>query len=233
MRIDKLLSNSGIGSRSEVKNIIKDKRVTINDVLVRSTSLEVNPDKDVVKLDGEVVSYKEFYYILMNKPKGYVSARVDNVYPPITDLVSEFNFVNLSPVGRLDVDTTGVILLTNDGELTHKLISPRYNVNKTYEVEVDSPLDNSLILKFKEGITLDDELLLPADLVIVDKTHAELTIHQGKFHQVKRMFKKFNFNVINLNRKKFAFLTVGDLDMGEYRELTSYEVKMLKELVNH
>ncbi len=233
MRIDKLLSNSGIGSRSEVKNIIKDKRVTINDVLVRSTSLEVNPDKDVVKLDGEVVSYKEFYYILMNKPKGYVSARVDNVYPPITDLVSEFNFVNLSPVGRLDVDTTGVILLTNDGELTHKLISPRYNVNKTYEVEVDSPLDNSLILKFKEGITLDDELLLPADLVIVDKTHAELTIHQGKFHQVKRMFKKFNFNVINLNRKKFAFLTVGDLDMGEYRELTSNEVKMLKELVNH
>lgn len=233
MRIDKLLSNSGIGSRSEVKNIIKDKRVTINDVLVRSTSLEVNPDKDVVKLDGEVVSYKEFYYILMNKPKGYVSARVDNVYPPITDLVSEFNFVNLSPVGRLDVDTTGVILLTNDGELTHKLISPRYNVNKTYEVEVDSPLDNSLILKFKEGIALDDELLLPADLVIVDKTHAELTIHQGKFHQVKRMFKKFNFNVINLNRKKFAFLTVGDLDMGEYRELTSNEVKMLKELVNH
>lgn len=233
MRIDKLLSNSGIGSRSEVKNIIKDKRVTINDVLVRSTSLEVNPYKDVVKLDGEVVSYKEFYYILMNKPKGYVSARVDNVYPPITDLVSEFNFVNLSPVGRLDVDTTGVILLTNDGELTHKLISPRYNVNKTYEVEVDSPLDNSLILKFKEGITLDDELLLPADLVIVDKTHAELTIHQGKFHQVKRMFKKFNFNVISLNRKKFAFLTVGDLDMGEYRELTSSEVKMLKELVNH
>lgn len=233
MRIDKLLSNSGIGSRSEVKNIIKDKRVTINDVLVRSTSLEVNSDKDIVKLDGEVVSYKEFYYILMNKPKGYVSARVDNVYPPITDLVSEFNFVNLSPVGRLDVDTTGVILLTNDGELTHKLISPRYNVNKTYEVEVDSPLDNSLVLKFKEGITLDDELLLPADLVIVDKTHAELTIHQGKFHQVKRMFKKFNFNVINLNRKKFAFLTVGDLDMGEYRELTSNEVKMLKELVNH
>lgn len=233
MRIDKLLSNLGIGSRSEVKNIIKDKRVTINDVLVRSTSLEVNPDKDVVKLDGEVVSYKEFYYILMNKPKGYVSARVDNVYPPITDLVSEFNFVNLSPVGRLDVDTTGVILLTNDGELTHKLISPRYNVNKTYEVEVDSPLDNPLILKFKEGITLDDELLLPADLVILDKTHAELTIHQGKFHQVKRMFKKFNYNVINLNRKKFAFLTVGDLDMGEYRELTSIEVKMLKELVNH
>lgn len=233
MRIDKLLSNLGIGSRSEVKNIIKDKRVTINDVLVRSTSLEVNPDKDVVKLDGEVVSYKEFYYILMNKPKGYVSARVDNVYPPITDLVSEFNFVNLSPVGRLDVDTTGVILLTNDGELTHKLISPRYNVNKTYEVEVDSPLDNPLILKFKEGITLDDELLLPADLVILDKTHAELTIHQGKFHQVKRMFKKFNYNVINLNRKKFAFLTVGDLDMGEYRELTSDEVKMLKELVNH
>lgn len=233
MRIDKLLSNSGIGSRSEVKNIIKDKRVTINNVLVRSASLEVNPDKDVVKLDGEVVSYKEFYYILMNKPKGYVSARVDNVYPPITDLVSEFNFVNLSPVGRLDVDTTGVILLTNDGELTHKLISPRYNVNKTYEVEVDSPLDDSLILKFKEGITLDDELLLPADLVIIDKTHAELTIHQGKFHQVKRMFKKFNSNVINLNRKKFAFLTVGDLDMGGYRELTSNEVKMLKELVNH
>lgn len=147
--------------------------------------------------------------------------------------MSEFNFVNLSPVGRLDVDTTGVILLTNDGELTHKLISPRYNVNKTYEVEVDSPLDNSLILKFKEGINLDDELLLPADLAIVDKTHAELTIHQGKFHQVKRMFKKFNFNVISLNRKKFAFLTVGDLDMGEYRELTSIEVKMLKELVNH
>ncbi len=165
---------------------------------------------------------------MLNKPKGYVSAAIDNVYPPVTDLIPEYAFAKLNPVGRLDVDTTGALLLTNDGDLAHKLISPKYHVDKVYEVEVDKKLDSKLVESFKQGIELDGELTLPAELVIINDKHAELTLHQGKFHQVKRMFKKFGYNVLDLNRKAFAFLTVTDLRLGEYKELTLDEEKELR-----
>ena len=223
MRLDKYLSNSGVGTRSEVKRLIKDKRVKVNGEIIRSDSFNVDEKKDVVLFDDLEVKYKEFYYILLNKPQGFVSAVIDNVYPPVTDLLPEYKFANLFPVGRLDVDTTGALLLTNDGDLAHKLISPKYKVDKVYSVEVDKPLKDELINTFYKGILLDDELTLPADLKILDKTHAELTLHQGKFHQVKRMFKMFGYNVTKLHRKAFAFLTVDDLEVGQYRELRIQE----------
>ena len=231
MRLDKFLANSGVGTRSEVKRLIKDKRVKVNGELVRSDSFNVNESKDIVLFDDLEVKYKEFYYILLNKPQGYVSAVIDNVYPPVTDLLPEYAFAKLFPVGRLDVDTTGALLLTNDGDLAHKLISPKYHVDKVYEVEVNKKISRNLREFFKNGIELDGELTLPADLEIVDDTHAFLTLHQGKFHQVKRMFKKFDYEVIKLNRKAFAFLTVDDLELGEYRELTLEEEKNLKAIV--
>lgn len=230
MRLDKYLANSGVGSRSEVKRYIKDKRVKVNGEIVRSDSFNVNETKDLVLFDDLEVKYKEFYYILLNKPHGYVSAVIDNVYPPVTDLLPEYKFANLFPVGRLDVDTTGALLLTNDGDLAHKLISPKYKVDKVYSVEVDKPLKDELINTFTKGILLDDELTLPADLKIIDKTHAELTLHQGKFHQVKRMFKMFGYTVTKLHRKAFAFLTVDDLSVGHYRELKIQEEEQLKKI---
>ena len=228
MRLDKFLANSGVGTRSEVKRLIKDKRVKVNGEIVRSDSFNVDETRDIVLFDDLEVKYKEFYYVLLNKPKGYVSAAIDNVYPPVTDLIPEYAFAKLNPVGRLDVDTTGALLLTNDGDLAHKLISPKYHVDKIYEVEVDKKLDSKLVEAFKQGIELDGELTLPAELVIINDKHAELTLHQGKFHQVKRMFKKFGYNVLDLNRKSFAFLTVTDFKLGEYKELTLDEEKELK-----
>ena len=230
MRLDKFLANSGVGTRSEVKRFIKDKRVKVNGEVVKSDSFNVDESKDVVLFDDLEVKYKEFYYVLLNKPKGYVSATIDNVYPPVTDLIPEYAFAKLNPVGRLDVDTTGALLLTNDGDLAHKLISPKYHVDKVYEVEVDKKLDTKLIEVFKQGIELDGEMTLPAELVIINDKHAELTLYQGKFHQVKRMFKKFGYNVLSLNRKAFAFLTVEDLKIGEHRELTFKEEQRLKSL---
>ena len=231
MRLDKYLANSGVGTRSEVKRFIKDKRVKVNGEIVRSDSFNVNESQDRVLFDDFKVKYKEFYYVLLNKPRGYVSAVIDNVYPPVTDLMPEYAFAKLFPVGRLDVDTTGVLLLTNDGDLAHKLISPKYHVDKVYAVEVDKKLDPKLVEAFKNGIELDGEMTLPADLVIINDKKAELTLHQGKFHQVKRMFKRFGYDVAKLERKAFAFLTTEGLGLGEYRELSDKEESQLKEIV--
>lgn len=231
MRLDKYLANSGVGSRSEVKAFIKSKLVKVNDEITKSESMNVEPGKDIVFFRDFEVVYKEFYYFLLNKPTGYVSAVIDNVYPPVTDLLPEYSFVNLFPVGRLDVDTTGVLLLTNDGDLAHKLIAPKYRVDKKYAVKVDDILKNSLIDAFKNGIELDGKKTLPGDLVILDEYNCELTIHQGKFHQVKRMFKQFGYNVTKLDRKEFAFLNHESLKLGEYRELSECEITALRELV--
>lgn len=229
MRLDKFLANSGIGSRSVVKRYIKSKRVKVNGEIIKDDSFSVDETKDIVLFDDLEVKYKKFYYILLNKPQGYVSATIDNIYPPVTDLLPEYKFVKLFPVGRLDVDTTGALLLTNDGDLAHKLTSPKYHVNKVYEVEVDKKLNPKLISIFKNGIELDGELTLPADLVIINDKKAELTLHQGKFHQAKRMFKKFDYEVVSLSRKSFSFLKVDDLKLGEYRELSEEEEKLLKQ----
>lgn len=229
MRLDRFLANSGVGTRSEVKKIIHAKRVTVNGVLAKSDSTKVDEEKDIVLLDGEPIVYQEFFYVLLNKPQGYVSAVEDNVYPPVTDLIPEYEFAHLFPVGRLDVDTTGTLLLTNDGDLCHNMLAPKKHVDKTYSVEVDGDIDPKLVEKFKNGVMLDGELTLPADLVIIDNRNAELTIHQGKFHQVKRMFKAFGLNVNKLDRKSFAFLNCNGLKQGEARELTEEETEKLEQ----
>lgn len=231
MRLDKYLANSGIGTRSEVKTLVKKKLIKVNGEIIKSPSINVDENKDVVTYDDQPVIYKEFYYVLLNKPKGYVSAVEDNLHPPVTDLVSEFAFANLFPVGRLDIDTTGTLLLTNDGDLCHKLLAPKYHVDKTYSVTTDLEISSRLVKKFKEGIILDGELTLPGDLVILDANHAELTIHQGKFHQVKRMFQHFGLKVLELDRKTFAFLDSRGLELGQYRELEDKEIESLKALV--
>ncbi len=145
--------------------------------------------------------------------------------------MTEYQFAKLFPVGRLDVDTTGTLLLTNDGKLCHRLLSPKYHVDKTYHVITDYDIKEEMIKDFEEGIILDGELTLPAKLTILGKREAELTIHQGKFHQVKRMFLKYSLKVMELDRKSFAFLNHEDLKIGEYRELNKDEVQKLKDIV--
>ena len=231
MRLDKFLANSGIGSRSEVKNYIRKGRIKVDGAIAKSSSLVIDENINKISFDDEIIDYHEFYYVLINKPKGYVSSVTDNVYPPVTDLVTEYQFAKLFPVGRLDVDTTGTLLLTNDGKLCHRLLSPKYHVDKTYHVITDYDIKEEMIKDFEEGIILDGELTLPAKLTILGKREAELTIHQGKFHQVKRMFLKYSLKVMELDRKSFAFLNHEDLEIGEYRELNKDEVQKLKDIV--
>ena len=232
MRLDKFISSSKNFTRKEVKKFIKDKLILVNEEVATSPSLSINEFKDIIKFDGGIIEYHPYHYLLLNKLQGYVSAtKEERNYPPVTDLISEYEFANLFPVGRLDVDSTGLLLMTNDGKLAHKLLSPKKHVDKVYQVSVDFPLKAELIKSFENGIMMDGELTLPAKLEILDEYHANVTLHEGKFHQVKRMFSYFGYKVLTLNRIKFAFLTLDGVKIGEYRLLTNDEINNLKELV--
>ncbi|MCH5171395.1 MAG: rRNA pseudouridine synthase [Erysipelotrichales bacterium] len=227
MRLDRYLANAGLGTRKEVKQLIKTGRIKVNGTLVKESDFYVDFNSNI-SIDDKKIEYKEFYYLLLNKPKGYISATADDYHEVVVDLLPEYKKYGIAPVGRLDLDTTGVMLLTNHGALAHALLSPKKHVDKTYVAEVNHKLESSLIDKFNKGIVLDDGYTcLPATLEILDETHAKLTIHEGKFHQVKRMFKSFGYEVINLDRLSFDILTHDTLAVGEYRELTNEEVNHL------
>lgn len=229
MRLDKFLSNNGFGTRKEVKDLIKKGYVSVNDNDKIKFDQSIDPTVDIIKVDDEIIEYKENYYFLMNKPKGYISATEDYKQDTVLDLIPEYAYLHLFPVGRLDKDTTGALILTTDGELTHRLISPKYHVDKIYYVEVDKILDPSIKDKFEHSLKLDGEELLPSKFEYLDEHHARVTLHQGKYHQVKRMFEYFGYTVINLHRETFAFLTLEGIEEGDYRELTDEEVSKLKE----
>lgn len=230
MRLDKFLSNNGYGSRKDVKVLIKKKMISVNDSFDVKPETNFNPSVDAVKINGETIEHKEFYYFLLNKPKGFISATEDYKQNTVLDLIPEYSHLNLFPVGRLDKDTTGVLLLTNDGQLAHNLLSPKKHVDKTYIVTTDKEISSSIKKEFENGVPLDDELTLPAKLNILSSNTAEVTIHQGKYHQVKRMFSYFGLEVIELHRKSFAFLTTAGVKEGEYRELNENEILQLKNL---
>ena len=227
MRLDKFLSNSGFGSRKDVKQLIKKKLVTVNDKIVTKSDLNINPLTDSIKYDNELIEYKEFHYFLLNKPKGYLSATEDNKQNTVLDLLPEYSYLNLFPVGRLDKDTTGTLLITDDGQLAHSLLSPKKHVDKIYIATLDKDIPPSIIKSFEEGIILDNELTLPAKLEIISSNVGKVTLHQGKYHQVKRMFSSFGLEVIELDRIQFSFLNVNDLPLGKYRELTKEEIEEL------
>lgn len=235
MRIDKMLANLGFGSRKEVKKMLRNGMVTVNDELVKDGKQHINPEKDIVTLNGEVVEYKEFIYLLMNKPPGVISATEDAVDETVIDLLDlEDVIFKPFPVGRLDKDTEGLLLLTNDGQLAHRLLSPKRNVPKTYFAVIEGEVTASDVLKFQEGVILDDGYQTkPGKLVILKAgqlSDIELTITEGKFHQVKRMFQAVGKRVIYLKRISMGPLTLDeDLALGEYRELTEEEVNLLQQ----
>lgn len=234
-RLDKVLSNLGYGSRKEIKQAVRKGFIEVNGELVKDNGIQINPEIDKIFVNGEEVFYRKYIYLMMNKPDGVISATFDSRDETVIDLLEiEHQVFNPFPVGRLDKDTVGLLLLTNDGELNHRLISPKWKVDKVYYAKIDKKVIKDDIEKFKKGITLDDGYVCKeAKLEIIEASESGseviITIQEGKFHQVKRMFEAVNKNVIYLKRIEFGTLKLDeDLEEGEYRELTEEEVNILK-----
>lgn len=232
MRLDKFLKECGLGSRTEVKKLIKDKKILVNGSIAKNSDLNIDESNDLITFDSKIIKYQKYYYFLFNKPSGYLSATEDRNQPTILDFFSNYSHLDLFPVGRLDKDTTGVLIVTNDGELAHRLISPKYHVDKIYLATLDQEVDENIKEEFENGIILDGEKTLPSKFEKLSSNLCRVTLHQGKYHQVKRMFLHFNLKVIKLHREKFAFLTLEDLKEGQFRELTKEEVEKLKVITN-
>ena len=235
-RLDKVLANLGYGTRKEVKALVKSKVVEVDGVVAKSSDMKLDPEVSVITVNGEEVRYRKYIYLMMNKPDGVVSATYDKFDETVVDLLYDEDAVfSPFPVGRLDKDTVGLLLLTNDGDLNHRLISPKYKVDKVYYAEIDKPVDEKDVAAFERGITLQDDgyKCLPAKLEILkateDGSEVKVTIVEGKFHQVKRMFEARGKKVVYLRRIEFGGLHLDEeLEEGEYRELTDEELKVLR-----
>lgn len=232
IRLDKLLKDCGIGSRKEVKDYIRKGLVKVNDTIIKNDDFKVNEEKDVIKFDDETITYEKFVYIMLNKPAGVVSATYDNKDKTVLDLIDEYKHMDLFPFGRLDKDTEGLLIISNDGKLAHDLLSPKKHVDKKYYVEVEGIVNEEDILTFKQGITYDDEICKPAILEIIESNNISkcyVTISEGKYHQVKKMFESVNKKVIYLKRITFGNISLdNNLKLGEYRKLTDEEIDKLK-----
>ncbi|HEX6594668.1 MAG TPA: pseudouridine synthase [Bacillota bacterium] len=236
MRLDKLLANMGVGSRKEVKRLIKKKHVTVNGDVVKDPSVHVNPDEDCIKVDETIIHYQKYVYLMMNKPPGYISSTWDRWERTVIDLLEpKYKHFEPFPVGRLDKDTEGLLLLTNDGKLAHELLSPKKGVSKTYYAKVEGKVTEKDVEAFAKGVVLDDGYKTkPGKLDIISSdtiSEIELTISEGKFHQVKRMFQAVQKQVIYLQRIRMGELLLDStLPPGSYRELTEKEEKYCQSL---
>ena len=234
MRLDKYLADMGAGTRSELKKDIRRGNVSVDGEVVKDPGCSVSPSSRVI-YKGTAVGYDEFEYYMLNKPAGVISASGDALESTVTDLIDEPKRKDLFPVGRLDRDTEGLLLITNDGALAHRLLSPKYHVSKVYYVKVTGILEENDIELFRNGLVLTDGLeCLPADLEILSvsedeyRSEALITIHEGKFHQVKRMFASVGAEVIYLKRLSMGALELDPgLAPGEYRRLTKEEMNSL------
>lgn len=234
-RLDKIISNLGYGSRKEIKQLARKGFIQVDGEVVKDSGMLIDPEKAKVVVNGEEIFYRKHIYLLMNKPAGVISATNDNREETVIDLLEiEHQVFNPFPVGRLDKDTVGLLLLTNDGELNHRLISPKFHVDKVYYAKIDKKVTDNDVKKFKEGITLDDGYKCKEaklEIINANEEGSEIlvTIQEGKFHQVKRMFEAVDKKVIYLKRIEFGTIKLDeDLEEGEYRELTEEELKILK-----
>lgn len=233
MRLDKFLGNHGFGTRKEVKLLVKRGAVKVNDILVKKADIKIVPGSHTVTVYDETVVYEPFVYIMLNKPAGYISSTKDYKDETVLELIDGFDHYDLHPVGRLDKDTEGLLILTNDGQFSHDVLSPKKHVDKTYYARVEGYVTDETVTLFKAGVTLDDGYkAMPADLQIVsagDISEIELIIQEGKFHQVKRMFKAVGMTVIYLKRIQMGGLPLDErLKPGAYRKLTLEEINFVK-----
>lgn len=232
-RLDKILSNMGSGTRKEVKDLIKAGVVQVDGVIAKDSGLQVDPISQTIKINNKELVYREFIYVMMNKPQGVVSATEDNRDTTVVDLLEEsLQAFDPAPVGRLDKDTEGFLLLTNDGQLAHKLLAPKKHVPKTYFAHIQGRVGQSDIEAFEKGVILDDGYeTLPAQLNVLvhgEVSEVEIIIYEGKFHQIKRMFQAVDKEVIYLKRMAMGNLKLDEsLETGEYRELKEEELKLL------
>ena len=240
MRLDKFLVACAVGSRTEVKNLLKSGRVTVNGKKEKSAKLQIDEERDEIRFDGQVLEYEEFVYYMMNKPKGVISATEDPKHRTVLDLLDDIaRSKEVFPVGRLDIDTHGLLLLTNDGKLAHALLSPKRHVDKTYMAQVKGIMSQEDIETFAKGIPLKDFTCQSAKLELMsldteeNKSLVRVTIAEGKFHQVKRMVAYCGKEVVDLQRVTMGTLTLDEeLKRGEWRRLTKDELEALLESVS-
>lgn len=231
IRLDKFLAEMGRGTRSQIKEMARKGRISVNGQVVRQSDLKIRPEEDLVSLDGAAVAYARMEYYMLNKPQGVVSATEDGRYQTVTQLITGALRSDLFPVGRLDIDTEGLLLITNDGALAHNLLSPKKHVDKVYYARIAGQMPPDACARMKEGVVLEDGTkTLPAQLEILGADEVRLTIHEGKFHQVKRMFEALGCQVTYLKRLSMGPLTLDEnLAPGEYRPLTEDELAALSD----
>lgn len=231
MRLDKYLADAGLGSRKEVKNTIKKKKVSVDGQIITKDDFKLDENKAVVLVEGKPIEYHQFHYFMLNKPQGVISATEDGKHKTVLDCIEE-PFKDLFPVGRLDIDTEGLLLITNDGALAHELLSPKKHVEKCYYLTIKEPLTKHHLEQLEKGIEIDQhEICKPARIELIDDYHALLWITEGKFHQVKRMIAACQSEVLYLKRLSMGPLKLDEqLKLGDYRRLTEDEISALLQL---
>ncbi len=232
IRLDKFLCEMSVGSRTQVKEYIKKGRVKIDGNIVKSPEIKIDENTAKVEFDNEIIGFVDKEYYMLNKPSGVVSATVDNLHKTVIDIIDDKKRKDLFPVGRLDIDTEGLLIITNDGDMAHRLLSPKKHVSKVYYAKIDGQVTDKHIEMFKDGLTLNDGTkALPGNLSILSSdtvSEIELEIFEGKFHQVKKMFEAVGFRVVYLKRLSMGKLQLdNNLKIGEYRPLTDEEIELL------
>ena len=236
-RLDKFLVEMSVASRSTIKDMAKKGRITVNGQIVKASDTKIDESADVVAVDGQVIAFSSTEYFMLNKPAGVITATLDKKAKTVLDLLDERTRNDLFPVGRLDKDTEGLLLITNDGDLAHRLLAPKRHVDKVYYADIRGVVNDEHVRQFASGLTLSDgTAVMPGELVVLDvdstakTSRIRLTIHEGKFHQVKRMFEAVGTEVTYLKRLSMGPLSLDEnLLPGEYRRLTDEEINMLKE----
>lgn len=230
-RIDKVISSQTGYTRKEVKELIRKKKVLVNGNIINKSDIKIDPKLDKITVDSINIEVKEYVYLILNKPKGYISATEDRNIPTVLDLVAkEYLHRNLFPVGRLDKDTTGLMIITDDGKFAHNILSPQRHVKKVYKVTIDIPITDDMIIGFERGVMLSDGVCKGANLEKTEVNTGIATLTEGRYHQIKRMFGSFGAKVIELQRIGMGNLKLpSDLELGECRELTHEELKQVGE----
>ena len=235
MRLDKYLAEMGVGTRQEVKKQIRQGKAAVNGTVVKAADTKIDETSDEVTISGRNISYVSYEYYMLNKPAGVVSATEDRRDTTVIDLIKEKKRKDLFPVGRLDKDTEGLLLITNDGDLAHRLLAPKKQVDKVYYAKIDGMVTEEDVKRFAEGIDIgaeEEEMTRPAKLDIMksaEESEIRLTIHEGKFHQVKRMFLAVGKEVTYLKRERMGTLCLDEnLKPGEYRLLTEEEIENVR-----
>lgn len=228
-RLDKVISNQTNYTRSDVKKLIKAKKVMVNNVIINKPEIKVDIENDIICVNSVNITFKRNTYLVLNKPKGCISATEDRKMPTVLDIISkDYGNRNLFPVGRLDKDTTGLMILTNDGEFAHNILSPRKHTKKIYIATIDINVTEEMIKGFEQGVNLIDGKCKPSKLEKINEHIAKVTLTEGKYHQIKRMFGCYKAKVIELKRVQIGnFILPNDLEEGEYRDLTQSELNKI------